>query len=359
MTDLTTVVKNNLSIKYKIESVVIDDKKLKGGFIADIVQLFVYLKSGEMLNCVLKLENNNETLLKNMAKELHLYDREYYFYNVISDYVNIKIPKFYLTIKDSDFKSTGILLENLNNDSFILNLDLNNNPINVSLTVIDRIAKMHSKFWNKNLEIAFDKLKKPNDPSFCTSMSNFVKENWPKFKLKWSNVLSQKQFEIGDIIVHYFNEIQNYLSGENLTLCHGDLKSANIFYKKLNDDSVERDIHFEPYFIDWQYINHGKGVSDIVFFIIESFDILSINKFNDLFQEYYYVKLLEHGVENYSKESYLYDFKISSCFYPFFVAIWFGVISQEDLIDVNFPFFYIQKLFYFLEKNECTSSFLF
>jgi hypothetical protein len=38
-----------------------------------------------------------------------------------------------------------------------------------------------------------------------------------------------------------------------------------------------------PYFIDWQYIANGKGVQDIVFFMIESFSIENINKYMDIF----------------------------------------------------------------------------
>jgi hypothetical protein len=33
----------------------------------------------------------------------------------------------------------------------------------------------------------------------------------------------------------------------------------------------------------------------------------------------------------------------------FFVAIWFGTIDDDELIDMNFPFFFIQKLFNFMQ----------
>lgn len=352
--NLKKLVYDNLSYKYNIKDIIIQDNKLKGGFIADIVPIDIIIQSNESdestLNCVVKLENDLNNSLKNMAKVLNLYDREYYFYENISPYINISIPHFYFIIKDSSFNSKGIILENLNNNNFILNLDLNTQSIDVSLTIIDKISKMHSKFWNINLQQSFDKLPKTNHSSLYPFMSNFVNENWQSFKIKWKNILYDRQIEIGDSIVSNFSQIQLYLSKDNLTLCHGDLKSPNIFYKKLSNNN------YEPYFIDWQYINHGKGVSDIVFFIIESFSLQSIDNYTQLFKEYYYSKLSEYGVKNYSKQNFDKDFILSACFYPFFVAVWFGNISSEDLIDVNFPFFYIQKLFYFLEKNNCFIS---
>ena len=49
-----------------------------------------------------------------------------------------------------------------------------------------------------------------------------------------------------------------------------------------------------PYFIDWQYICIGKGVQDLVFFMIESFEIDTINKYKNIFKYYYYIKLIEN-----------------------------------------------------------------
>ena len=66
-----------------------------------------------------------------------------------------------------------------------------------------------------------------------------------------------------------------------MTLIHGDVKSPNLFYKK-------KDYGYEPYFIDWQYICIGKGVQDLVFFMIESFEVSKLKILKDLFLNYYY-----------------------------------------------------------------------
>jgi len=119
------------------------------------------------------------------------------------------------------------------------------------------------------------------------------------------------------------------------------VKSANIFYKKIGDS-------YEPYFIDWQYISEGKGVQDLVFFMIESFDTQTINKYKQLFKDYYYIKLGEYGVNNYEIDEYNKDFVNAVTYFPFFVAIWFGTVNEDELIDKNFPCFFIQRLFNFL-----------
>jgi HAD superfamily hydrolase (TIGR01509 family) len=339
------------SINLPIKNIDIKNTKLKGGFISDIIEVIIKIENDnlsytrttfieEKNNCILKMENSENNCLSNMSKKIHLYDREYYFYDVISKHVNIKIPQFYGIIRDNNFKPIGILMENLNKQTGIFNLNLNNENINVSLTIIDEIAKLHSKFWDKPLHNIFPELKKHNNNVFSPFLNDFIQSKWPIFKEKWGNVLTTSQINLGETISINFLNIQNDLSKSPLTLCHGDVKSGNIFYKKNNENYI-------PYFLDWQYIAHGKGVQDLVFFMIESFDIDIIQKYKIIFKEYYYCKLLEYGV-CYSKELFEQEFKTASYYFPFFVAIWFGTIPEDELIDKNFPITFIKKLFNFL-----------
>ena len=88
-----------------------------------------------------------------------------------------------------------------------------------------------------------------------------------------------------------------------------------------------------------------------MFFLIESFNYDNIGVYTPIIKNYYFTRLLEENVENYTYEEYNKDFINSICYYPFFVAIWFGVTPEEDLIDKNFPFFFIKKLFRFIDRN--------
>jgi hypothetical protein len=126
------------------------------------------------------------------------------------------------------------------------------------------------------------------------------------------------------------------------------VKSANIFFKK---GESKRD-SYEPYFIDWQYIACGKGVQDIVFFIIESLNSDTACSWGELLKTYYYLKLRENGVVDYDISEYDKDFCAAVCYFPFFVCMWFGTTPDEDLIDKNFPFFFIQKYTRFADLHH-------
>ena len=278
---------------------------------------------------ILKYESNEENNLSNMAKKIKLYEREYYFYKEISNHINIHIPKFIGLIQNNN-KPYGLIIEKISNN-YIINKNLNND-IDLSLKIINNICKLHCKFWNKDLQTLFPNLYKHNDPIFNPFMKEYIKTRKDEFIKKWSFLI--KNTEIITNIYNDFENIQNRLSTNNLTFIHGDLKSPNIFYNT-NDNN-------DLCIIDWQHCCIGKGVQDLIFFIIESFDINTIKRIYPLFKHYYYNKIIESNID-YSYQQYEMDIYDSICYIPFFTSIWFGTVPNDELIDKNFPYFFISK----------------
>ena len=335
------------SLISNIKNILINIDKLKGGYIADVISFKCITEDDTIYSQILKYENQSNNNLSNIAKKLELYKREYYFYENISNKVNIKIPKFYNLILNENSEYIGIVLENLLDKKYKINLNLNDLSIDVTLNIVNNMAKMHSKFWNKNLKKIFPELKNSNDNIFCPFLTEFINERYELFKYKWFSILKLNQIEECDnIFKNFYNIQQKFSLGNNLTFIHGDIKSANIFYDVLNN--------YEPYFIDWQHCAIGKGVQDLIFFIIESFDIVNIELIFNLATNYYYKKIIEYGITNYSIDEYKNDIYDAICYIPFFTCIWFGTVPQDELIDKNFPYFLISKLFYLITiiKNK-------
>ena len=333
------MIKNNINYDH-IQNIIIDENKIKGGNIADIIG-FKMKTNDNNYSFILKYENIDINNLSIMARQLELYKREYYFYKHISNEININIPKFISLVKTDEFEDFGIILENLSDKNYKVNLNLNGENIDVSLKIIDRMAKMHSKYWNKNLKKMFPELKKNDDIIFCPFFKTFITEKYDQFKTQWKPILNSYQIQTCDEIVNNFEIIQTRLSNGHLTFIHGDIKSPNIFYDIEHDN--------EPYFLDWQHCCIGKGVQDLIFFLIESFDISNIKLMFGLFKSYYYKKLLEYNVTDYTFQEYENDINDAICYIPFFTGIWFGTVPYSDLIDKTFPYLFINKLFYLIE----------
>jgi len=306
------------------ENVKFEKMFLKGGYIANIQRIFTDNDS-----YVIKRENESNHTFNTISKNLKLYEREYYFYEQVSKLVPLKVPKYYGTIYKNGTKK-GIILEDLNNN-FTFNPSLNNDGLNL---ILKRVAEMHHTFWDNTLLDQFD-LQINTDSLFKPEWQNFCKQRWPIFKEKWSEILSFEQLDIGEKILNNFSKIQESLSKPPLTLVHGDLKIPNI--AMYNNGKPNQ----EPYFLDWQYIVKGKGIQDIAFLLIESFDIQDHERILNQYLKYLNLDY------NYKE-----DFKNALCYFPFYVAMWFGTVDDKDLIDVTFPKKYIPKLFKIYEHYK-------
>jgi HAD superfamily hydrolase (TIGR01509 family) len=333
---------NNSSIS-DIRSVVIDTKRLKGGFIADVIGFSITDSSGCMHNQVLKYENMDINNLSVMANQLDLYNREYYFYSVVSPFIPIRIPRFYNLVVENGTVS-GVVLENLISCGFRNNLDLSIESVDTTLLIIDRMASMHALFWNTDLKSRFPSLNNSCSPIFRPFIGDFIQTRYDEFKMRWFPTFSQRQVELCHDIYTHFSEIQARFSvGSHLTFIHGDIKSPNIFYDVSNAN--------EPWFIDWQHCAIGKGVQDLIFFVIESFDIHNIISMFDVATKYYYERLIVYGINDYSREEFRDDIADAIRYIPFFTSIWFGTTPADELIDKDFPRLFIAKLFHLLDMR--------
>lgn len=317
-----------------INDVIFDNINMKTGYICDIKSLIFILNDNDE-NVVLKIENyDNE--LSSVARKINLYNNEVNFYEKISNIINIKVPKFYCSL-DIDNKK-AILLENLNNYKGKFNVNLNENKnIDIILSVVKNITEMHNRFYYKNKEEIIPIMKNLFNINEITYFKELVNKRFEKF-LKLNNfLLTDIEKCILKKVFNNYTSIIDIAGRFPLNFCHGDLKSPNIFYKKEEKNTI-------PIFLDWQYIHLNKGISDIVFLLVEStnFD----EELIDIIIKYYYKKSIMY--ENI--KDLLYDFKISLCIFPFFVMIWFNSENRDNLLDKIFPINFMKNTLKFYKK---------
>lgn len=303
-----------------------NSSNLKSGYICDVFSYNLKYNDNTSENIILKISNLDNELYKT-AIELNMYKNEKYFYSKISSITNINIPRFYANFEINN--KDGLILENLNKYSGTFNINLNKN-IDVLLKVVYNIFKMHNKFYFKNSNETIDYMKNLLTVNQISYYSKLVTNRFDKFIQKNSIILTENNKKNLEFIYNNFNKILNEASTFPLSFCHGDLKSPNIFYK----DNIT------PYFLDWQYIHLNKGISDIVFLLVESIDF---DKFTvDIVIKYYYKLIIEQRKCSY--EEYLKDFRNALCIFPFFVCVWFNSEDNDKLLDTVFPIRFMKNL---------------
>lgn len=312
---------NTIPIKRIVKNI----DNLKTGYICDINSYLVEYINGTCENIVLKISNlDNE--LSYTAIKLNMYENETYFYDKISHLIS-NTPKFFGSFKEN--KKDAILLENLNKYSGSFNINLNTN-IFLLLDVVKHIHDIHKTFYfgtNDDVIPTMKCLKKINEISYYKELIN---SRYKFFENNMKYILNNNEKNIIKKIYGNIDKIYDEASSFPLNFCHGDLKSPNIFYKN----------NTEPIFLDWQYIHLNKGVSDIVFMLIESieFDTMTV----ELVVNFYY--RLQNETHPISYDTYMNDFKNALCIFPFFVCVWFNSESGDKLLDPVFPIKFMKNL---------------
>jgi len=321
------MIKNELSF-LPIQKVKINPVSLKTGYICDISLYDIEYNGGEKSSVILKISNLDNELSKTATK-LDMYNLEVIFYknfsNIVSNFIDV--PKYYGIIEDGEKK--GIIMENLKKYEGEFNINLEKN-IKMLLKVVNKIYKMHNIFYFKSDNELIDIVRSLKTANKIFYYGELIKNRFEKFISKNELFLTKEDKEIFTKIYENFDNIQNELSQYPLSLCHGDLKSPNIFYKN----------NKTPIFLDWQYLHLNKGISDIAFLMIES---LKFDKnICDLVLNYYYQLICEKRKLN--KGEYMRDFRNSICNFPFFVCVWFNSEESDKLLDKTFPLRFMKNL---------------
>ena len=308
-----------------IKSIMKNNSNLKTGYICDINSYHIEYVNNTCENIVLKISNfDNE--LSNTAIKLNMYENETYFYDKISHLI-MNTPKYFGSFKCNN--KDAILLEDLNKYTGSFNINLNTN-LYLLLNVVKRVHDIHNTFrfeTNDDIIPNMKCLKKINEISYFKELIN---TRYEIFENNVKYILNSSEKNIIKKIYDNIDKIYDEASSFPLNFCHGDLKSPNIFYK--NDT--------EPIFLDWQYIHLNKGVSDIVFMLVESieFDITTV----ELVVNFYYK--LQNESHSISYDTYMNDFKNALCIFPFFVCVWFNSESGDKLLDPVFPIKFMKNL---------------
>ena len=140
---------------------------------------------------------------------------------------------------------------------------------------------------------------------------------------------------MGKHIADCFAWVQDQLSSKPHTFNHGDVKPPNMFMMPGET----------PAFIDWQYTAVGKGCQDLVFFLIEGYDIAGCRRLEPIVMAHYHACLVQNGILDYSLDELKRDWTLTCMHFPFYVAMWFGTTPDDQLVDPGFPRRFVPRAF--------------
>ena len=71
-----------------------------------------------------------------------------------------------------------------------------------------------------------------------------------------------------------------------------------------------------------QYTAVGKGCQDILFFLIEGYEVEECRRLEPIVMAHYHSSLMQRGVTNYTFDDLRRDWKLACMHFPLYVALW-------------------------------------
>ena len=239
------------------------------------------------------------------ANSLGMYANEFRFYRHGAGRAGLPTPRCYY----GDFHESGLtvlLLEDLA-PARSPGWDMNSSQVEL---VVQQIARFHA-FWWEHPQLA-DILGAENPAiiqEVLAMLQHIVQEKWGSVLGQVGETLPQPMREIGQRIVNHWATIGSQVRLRSpRTLIHGDFGGDNLFFAAA-DGGAQFSV------IDWQLSARGKGTYDVGM-LIGGLPTEQRRKSEMGLLRMYHQILVENGVEGYSFEQCLDDYRLAQldCF---------------------------------------------
>ena len=292
---------NNKIISFK------EGEKIEAGFTGQVYRIIPeYKEKKENLpkSLIIKFQTDNIGI-RNFMSKIKGYEKEIKIYPILNLIQKLNTAEIYHSEINEEGNKYIIIMEDLNERGlYQINKE---KPFDIGILklIVQYFSELHSHFFGIDNQKNIEWIKNNN---FGEYIKEFTVQNFDKKKLYFiSNNKERLTEKIINVIkkiniLELFEKINPTLekNKNRTTLLHGDTQAGNLM---LNSEKNKMTM------IDWQYINIGLGLKDIILFIGISLDEKNIKEsdINEL-KQLYYDLLIKKGI-NYDKNTFEEDWK--------------------------------------------------
>lgn len=244
---------------------------------------------------VLKMLSKSE--FRESKYELEAYDREIKFYKELGSIMPIRLPKLYYSKNGPNYNF--MLMEDL---SYLIQGDLVKGMKQEQVLVtVESLAKVHGTYWENPILDTLDWMPTSNN------IEVDYNENWDSFVELCSHFIDPEGIKVGEKLRPHISWLFQEIASRPRTLTHDDMKEDNLLFGEPGTDE-------DVVLLDWQFAIRSMGATDVARLIggSQTPSERKGRQFEAL--KYWYDKLLEQGVKDYSWEEAQRDFKLGALY---------------------------------------------
>ncbi len=257
------------------------------------------------------------------------YEREVRFYEEVADEIALRTPRCYYSAIDTEGGEYVLLLEDL------APARIGDRATGCTLEQADlairELAKFHAIWWG-NPQLAEMPWLIPFKAADFQRFQDIYQQNWNSFLEKMGHELPDMLLRILERLGKNIVAIFNCLWVEPpQTLIHIDYHADNLFFSTTREGDLSLAV------IDWQFVSSGPGIFDVANFLggnmhpedrkAKEIDILNI----------YYSILVENGIQGYTFDQCLYDYRLSIMLNLIRVVINIGAGGDTLYLNILWP----------------------
>lgn len=238
---------------------------------------------------------------RELGRLFRFYEREYRFYTGLASTVPVRAPVAYFADLNEETGDSVLLLEDLQYAE--LCDQLAPPPDTDLMIIIDRAADLHSTFWGRGDEEPVQWVPAFTDPMNEGGVATF-QMSWEPFVEKFEHTLNPRMKVLGESFPERMPGFMERLAQPPTTLVHADYRLDNLFFDRSSGGDPLR-------VIDWQLIGMARGPYDVGYFMAQSVEPERRVRLEMDLLARYHDRLKKNGIEGYSTEECLEDYKLA------------------------------------------------
>jgi len=304
---------------------IIDDTQGATGQLARLSLTYDAQETNAPSSLVAKFSSTNPAQREQLRVN-KFYEREVRFYEQLASQIDLRTPACYYSAIDLKTGQSVLLLEDLTGGRNIGKFgDCSAEEAELA---INQIAKLHAVWWESPRLNEMDWIRQDDD-RYRHSQHSYQQCRAP-FLERVGHALPEPMLEIGPKFGQVVAKVLRYLAGSPRTLTHGDYQPSNLFFFTAPNGDMSLVL------FDWQLINLGRGVRDVARFLARNVPSELRRTQELVWLKMYHDRLVEYGVEDYSFDICLHDYRLSTFIsLLYIVSVIGGGLPNQKVIAAN------------------------
>lgn len=263
------------------------------------------------------------------------------FYNELAEHTPVDKPDV-LSAKSSFFKGSTLVLNDITEKNAIPGSASDSLTAEQAKLIIEQLAMLHAKFWNKTHQPKYNWLAGPVrqlEDHLGTALAVPLMKRGLK---KAGNIISQSLHAPAIDYSRHRRKAMRFLAQGPQTIIHHDSHPGNLFWQNQ-----------KPGLLDWQMVRIGEGISDIAYFLSTSLTPESRKNNEHALITHYIEHLTRLGISKINPDRMLQRYK-AHLIYPFEAML--VTLAVGDMMELDANKSLIERTAAAIEDNDAFST---